>query len=87
MKKNELIDQLGLQPGHFQWENLEAPILEPGLYNTLGMRLYELYQKYSVEPKDQREIENICFVLLSFVLRREETESKTRRRWVRWIRN
>jgi|GEM_PF-5989729 len=87
MKVLEVTQILGLEEKHYNLESLKVPVIEPGLYNTLGRKLFDFYQNYSVSKADQREIESICFLLTSFVLQREKPRSPIRsflKRFKRW---
>lgn len=68
----ELLERLELKEKHFDWQKLNVPVVEPGLYNTLGRRLFDLYRKYNISESDQREFESIAFVLHSFVEARKQ---------------
>lgn len=77
MKWKEIVDGLELEEQHFQLKRLKAPIIQPEIYPTLGKRLYELYRRYNISERDQREFEKLSFCLLSFLLRREEESKET----------
>ncbi len=71
MKVEQVVEAVGLEPKHFHLENLPVPVIESGLYTTLGKQLFELYRKYKITSEDQREIENLAFLLSSFTVHRE----------------
>ena len=70
----KLLKRLELEEKHYEPCEISAIAVEPSIYNSLGKRLFDFYQKYSVSPDDQREIEALAFVLNSFVLNREQPQ-------------
>ncbi len=71
MTIDDLTKKMGLEhERHFQMARVEAPVIQPELYTTLGRKLFEFYQKYKIESADQREIESLAFVLQTFVIHR-----------------
>jgi hypothetical protein len=70
MKLDELTKPLGLEEKHFKIETTSLPIIDSSIYTTFGRRLYELYNKYKISSEDQREIERLGFLLVSFTLER-----------------
>lgn len=87
MKLSSLLVELDLEQKHISRVPAELPIVESGLYNTLGRQLYDFYQKYKVEKADQRKIEALCFLLQGFTMRQDlqkefDSPSKsTKKRW------
>jgi len=85
MRLSDLEERLGIQPQHYQLKDSRIPVVEPGLYNTLGRRLYDLYQRYELTSEDQREVESICFLLSAFVWERGQRSpsfwERLRRLW------
>lgn len=71
MKLKQLLETLNLDEKHYRSMTADLPIVEGGLYNTLGRQLFDLYQTYEVSKADQRKIESICFLLQSFVLKHD----------------
>lgn len=69
----EVIENLNLEPKHYTTRKMEIPVVDAGLYNTLGRRLFDLYRKYDVTKEDQREFESLCFTLQSFLLERRQS--------------
>ncbi len=84
MKTTEITEELGLQRHHFKLQALDIPIIDSHLYTTLGRRLYEQYQKYGVASQDQREMERLTFLLISFTLTREQ-KSKNLWGWLKGV--
>lgn len=80
MITKELLGKLSLQDKHYSWSSVQVPRVEPGVYNTLGMRLFELYRKYNITPEDQRELEALQWALQSFVM----TQERIKPRWRFW---
>lgn len=74
MKTDEIIDRLSLEEKHYELQELKLPVVEGSLYNTLGLELFKLYEKYEVEKEDQRRMEAIAFVLQCFALSRDTDE-------------
>lgn len=70
MKAESVVTQLELQTTHFRWQKFQLPVVDAGIYNTLGRRLFDLYKKYEVSAPDQREIEALIFTLQSHNLSR-----------------
>jgi len=80
MMAKDLLEKLSLQDKHFSWNRVDVPRVDPGVYNTLGRRLYELYQKYRITAEDQRELEALQWTLQSFIMSQEQTKPK----WKFW---
>lgn len=82
MQSNQLTERLGLEERHFRTAEISAPLIDTHLYTTLGRRLFEMYQKYDLNPADQREIESLVFLLTAFTLHesRSVPEAKGLRR-------
>lgn len=72
MKLETLVEKTGLDEKHYELKNLKSAVVDPGVYNSLGQQLFELYQKYKIEKQDQRQLEHLSFLMLSFVLEREQ---------------
>jgi len=73
MKAKEIPQKLGLEENrHFKMKALSAPVIGSDLYTSLGQRLYDLYRKYSIDQGDQREIENLTYLLVNFNVDRED---------------
>lgn len=72
MKLESLVEKVGLDQKHFEFKSIQTAVVEPGVYNSLGQQLFELYQKYKIESHDQRQLEHLSFLMLSFVLEREQ---------------
>jgi hypothetical protein len=68
MKPDEITKPLGLEPKHFQNEKVSIPIINSHLYTTLGKQLFELYETYKIVPTDQRQLERLSYLLMSFTL-------------------
>ena len=81
MNSRDLINSMKLEDKHVAWHKMEVPRVDPGVYNTLGRQLFDLYQKYKVSSEDQRQIEKLSWVLQSFVL----TEKAPKAWWRRWL--
>jgi hypothetical protein len=75
----EAIEHLHLDSKHYECRSVELPIIEAGLYATLGKRLFEIYRKYDVAKEDQRELESLSFILQGFLLARRQKRSFWRR--------
>jgi len=75
MKIEELAKALSIESHrHFKVRPIPTPLLNPAVYTTFGRRLYDIYQKYKIEAPDQREIENLSYLLVSFTI---GTESRS----------
>lgn len=83
MKLVDVLQLLKLEDKHYEWVEQRVPSIEPSLYNTLGRRLYEIYQKYSVEASDQRELEALHYLLVSFLLRQDPQSRPAKKSWWR----
>jgi hypothetical protein len=81
MNKQELHQRLSLEEKHFEWLIAELPRVDPGIYQTLGRQLFDLYEKYQVSPEDQRRFEALTWVLQGFV----HTQRAAKPWWRRWI--
>lgn len=68
MKLEELTTPLGLEPKHVRSEKRNVPIIDSHLYTTLGRQLFELYETYKISATDQRQIERLSYLLISFTL-------------------
>jgi len=80
MMAKELLERISLQSKHFSWNRVNVPKIDPGVYNTLGRRLFELYRKYNISAEDQRELEALQWALQSFVASQEQSKP----RWKFW---
>lgn len=84
MKAKEIPQKLGLEEvRHYRMTSLDAPVIGSDLYTSLGKRLFELYQKYSVDQGDQREMENLAYLLINFTISREKPEVP-KSFWQKW---
>ncbi len=70
MTFDELIAKSDLQPHHYELKSHSVPIINASVYTIIGKRLYELYKQHGISSEDQREIERINFLLMSYVLSR-----------------
>lgn len=75
MKIEEVIRPLGLENKHIQFADFQIPVIESSIYTTFGRRLFELYDRYEINPEDQREIERLSFLLMIFTLERDRPTS------------
>ncbi len=66
MRPDDLMAALGLEKKHYDLDSVEVPVIDSHLYTTLGRRLFELYEKYSVASEDQRDFERLSFILTCF---------------------
>lgn len=82
----DLLKKIGLEEKHFEWKKIDVPVVDPGLYNTLGRQLFEFYEKYKIENEDQRQMESISFVLTSFIESRRNSSQTKWKRWMPWKR-
>ena len=83
MKRDDLISESGLEERHYKLDSLDLPVIEASLYTTLGRRLFEFYQKYNMTSEDQREIERLSFLLMTFTVSRSLPKPSL---WVRFRR-
>lgn len=81
MNSRDLIQSIRIEEKHVSWYRAEVPQVDPGLYNTLGRQLFDLYQKYSVSSEDQRQIEKLSWILQSFNL----AAAARKPWWRRWL--
>lgn len=79
MKVEEYISRSELQESHYQLEKIKLPVIDSSLYTTLGKRLFDLYKKYEITQEDQRDLEMMNHLLVTFVLSR----SVTKKSWLR----
>lgn len=68
----DLIRELGLEEKHYSTETIPLPIIRSDLYTSLGRRLFDLYQKYEIPAHEQRELERLSLLLMSFTIQREQ---------------
>lgn len=72
MTLDELVLHSRLEPKHYEKAHVRIPVIESSLYTTLGRQLFEYYQKYKISTDDQRDLERLNFLLMSFVLSRSQ---------------
>ena len=78
MKIHEVTEPVGLkEERHFVVKELKTPVIQSELYTTLGRRLFELYEKYKIEKSEQREIERLSYLLMSFTISRADAPKKS----------
>ena len=71
MTLEEIAAKASLDPArHYELQVRHAPVLDSQLYTSLGKRLFDVYEKYSIEPADQREVEALSYFLVSFTVHR-----------------
>jgi hypothetical protein len=73
VKQDELTRLLEIQsPAHYEMKSIDAVLIRSELYTTLGKRLYDLYGRYNISRDDQREIEALAHVLMTFTMSRHQ---------------
>ncbi len=71
--RDDVIESLGLEEGrHFESKKLATPVIDSHLYTSLGKQLFDLYEKYKVAPQDQRQMERLSYLLLTFTRARNK---------------
>jgi len=74
MSIEDLMSRLDIHPEHLEIKTGSVPVVEPGVYNTLGKQLFELYQKYNVSSEDQRRLESAIYFLQTFAVNKRRTQ-------------
>lgn len=83
MKPDELTRPLGLESKHYHNEKVLVPVIDSHLYTTLGKQLFELYETYKISSVDQRQIERLSYLLMTFTLFKGEKKSGLLRKLLR----
>lgn len=84
MRVEQIAESLQLESGrHYHKKSLPTVVIDSALYTSLGKRLFEIYEKYKIAKTDQRELEQLIYILTSFTIARaKDAEASLLKRWV-----
>ena len=83
MKIKDIAANLGLKEQHYFVQQIDAPVVDAGVYNIFGRQLFDLYQKYKISSEDQRQMEGLAFIMTTFVINQT---NKSKKSWVSYLR-